>query len=150
MSGEEKYVACMSEPTTVEKLFDLDILDKTVDTILIHDYDAGPLLHVHSMQMMHLPMHYPKQYDEESHLDDLPEYFKEGHLKPNATNEDLRRSTANAVRFVDDVFDQVVQSIKDSGQWDNTIVLFTSDNGGAMSNVRKQQLSTSRGQVWSL
>jgi arylsulfatase B/arylsulfatase I/J len=43
----------------------------------------------------------------------------------------MRLSAANAMRFVDDVFDEIMQSIKDAGQWENTIVLFTSDNGGS-------------------
>jgi arylsulfatase A-like enzyme len=43
----------------------------------------------------------------------------------------MRLSVANAMRFVDDVFDETMQAIKDAGQWENTIVLFTSDNGGA-------------------
>jgi hypothetical protein len=32
---------------------------------------------------------------------------------------------ANAMRFVDDIFDETMQAIKDAGQWDNTIVLLT-------------------------
>lgn len=44
----------------------------------------------------------------------------------------MRLSAANAMRFVDDVFDETMQAIKDAGQWENTIVLFTSDNGGAI------------------
>jgi hypothetical protein len=29
------------------------------------------------------------------------------------------------MRFVDDIFDETMQAIKDAGQWDNTIVLLT-------------------------
>eukprot|EP00957_Ditylum_brightwellii_P207239 15352104-Ditylum_brightwellii.AAC.1 len=33
---------------------------------------------------------------------------------------------------MDDLFGDLMESIKEAGQWDNTIVLFTSDNGGAV------------------
>jgi len=37
----------------------------------------------------------------------------------------VRLALANAMRFVDDIFDETMQAIKDAGQWDNTIVLLT-------------------------
>lgn len=33
---------------------------------------------------------------------------------------------------MDDIFDEIMQSIKDAGQWENTIVLFATNNGGAI------------------
>ena len=36
------------------------------------------------------------------------------------------------MRFVDDVFGNITQALKDAGQWDNTIIFFTSDNCGAI------------------
>lgn len=78
-------------------------------------------------------MHYPAKYDRDSHLGDvLPEHFQDGKEKPPADNNDFRYSMANLLRYMDDVFDSVMQSIKKAGQWDNTIVLFMSDNGGAV------------------
>ncbi len=44
----------------------------------------------------------------------------------------MRLSAANAMRFIDDIFDETMQALKDAGQWENTIVLLTSDNGGAI------------------
>ena len=74
-------------------------------------------------------MVYPQKYDHESHLVDREnylDYFKyDGINKPRASNEDMRISYANYIRFLDDIFGEVVQSIKSTGQWDNTIVLFT-------------------------
>ena len=83
---------------------------------------------MHATQVLHLPMHYPEEYD----LDDevLREYI--GKDKPAASNDILRRKTASLVRFMDHLFGEIMKSIKDAGQWDNTIVLFTSDNGGAI------------------
>ena len=36
------------------------------------------------------------------------------------------------MRFVDDIFGNITQALKDAGQWHNTIIFFTSDNGGAI------------------
>jgi len=89
---------------------------------------------MHSMQLMHSPIAYPLRYNEDHPNPnvDLPDYFKEGQEKPPPSNDDMRLSAANAMRFVDDVFDEVMEAIKQAGQWENTIVLFTSDNGGAI------------------
>ena len=74
-------------------------------------------------------MVYRQKYDHESHLvyrENYLDYFKyDGINKPQASNEDMRISYANCIRFLDDIFGEVVQSIKSTGQWDNTIVLFT-------------------------
>eukprot|EP00804_Cyclotella_cryptica_P015881 CCRYP_006376-RD/>CCRYP_006376-RD protein AED:0.06 eAED:0.06 QI:1179/1/1/1/1/0.87/8/411/600 len=98
-------------------------MEETVRIIVSHDYAARPLYHMHALQLMHLPMQYPNAYD------DPDEAGKE---KKPATNTDLRLSTRNAMRFVDDVFGNITQAIKDAGQWHNTIILFSSDNGGAV------------------
>lgn len=85
-----------------------------------------------STQLMHTPLAYPYKYNEDHPNVDLPDHFKEGAVKPTAQNSDMRLATANAMRFVDDIFGETMNAIKDAGQWENTIVLFTSDNGGAI------------------
>lgn len=121
--AEEIDIACKSTPKTPSKLMDLDLLEKTLSLINNHDYSAGPLFHVHAPQLMHLPVQYPKVYDD-------PKHTSEEKTSPN--NDDLRIATNNAIRFVDDIFGNITQAIKDAGQWDNTILLFSSDNGGAI------------------
>lgn len=91
-----------------------------------HDYSAGPLFHIHAPQLMHLPVQYPKAYDD-------PE--RAGKEKTSPNNDDLRIATNNAIRFIDDIFGNITQAIKDAGQWDNTILLFSSDNGGSYSTL---------------
>eukprot|EP00804_Cyclotella_cryptica_P015892 CCRYP_006381-RA/>CCRYP_006381-RA protein AED:0.26 eAED:0.26 QI:16/1/1/1/1/1/6/269/500 len=123
LTAEEIHIACKSTPKTPPKLIDLDIMEETVRIIGSHDYASRPLYHMHALQLMHLPMQYPKAYD------DPDEAGKE---KKPANNTDLRITTRNAMRFVDDVFGNITQAIKDAGQWHNTIILFSSDNGGAI------------------
>ena len=136
LSDEEKEIACKTTVRDPPKLIDLDLMETTKDIIEKHNYNKGPLFHMHATQMLHTSMIYPKKYDRESHLKDradYPDYFKyDGVEKPPASNDDMRISYANYMKFLDDIFDGVMQSIKTAGQWDNTIVLFSSDNGGAV------------------
>mmetsp|Transcript_44890 Transcript_44890/g.95562 ORF Transcript_44890/g.95562 Transcript_44890/m.95562 type:complete len:968 (+) Transcript_44890:102-3005(+) len=132
MSSEDRDIACLSQPRALPKLVDQDLLDFTVDRILNHDYEEKPIYHMLSTQLMHTPLAYPQKYDESHPNVDLPDHFKEGKVKPPASNTDMRLATANAMRFVDDIFNATMQAIKDAGQWDDTIVLFTTDNGGAI------------------
>ena len=125
ITKEELDIACHSQPRALPKLLDQDLLDFTKERILTHDYDEKPLFHMLSTQLMHTPQAYPLKYDEHHSKVDLPDYFTPGSVKPPANNTDMRLSLANAMRFVDDIFKDTMQAIKDANQWENTIVLFT-------------------------
>ena len=147
LTDEEKFIACKTKPRTPPKHVDLDLLDKVRDQILQHDYDKGSMLQIYSTAMMHLPIAYPKQYDEDP---DLPPYFRDGEVKPQPSVDDLRYATNNAVRFLDDLFGSTMQAIKDSGQWDNTIVYFQlGQRRRYLQRICKQQLSPSIVKIYS-
>lgn len=131
LTEEEKFIACKTKPRTPPKHVDLDLLDKVREQVVNHNYDEGSLLQVYATAMMHLPLAYPKEYNEDP---DLPEYFRDGATKPQASMDDLRYATNMGVRFLDDLVGSTMQAIKDAGHWDNTIVYFTTDNGGAIYN----------------
>ena len=131
LTDEEKFIACKTRPRTPPKHIDLDVLDKVREQLANHNYVEGSMLQVYSTAMMHLPIAYPKEYNNDP---DLPSYFRDGELKPPPSIDDLRYSTNCALRFLDDLFASTMQAIKDAGQWDNTIVYFTTDNGGAIYN----------------
>lgn len=131
LTDKEKFIACKTKPRTPHKHVDLDLLDNVQEQVANHNYSNGSLLLVYSTAMMHLPLAYPKEYNDDP---DLPAYFRDGENKPPASIDDLRHATNAGVRFVDDLFASTMQAIKDAGQWDNTIVYFTTDNGGAIYN----------------
>lgn len=92
-------------------------------------------------------MQYPKHYDNTNPNNlDLPDYWKDTEVKPPATITDQRLGTAHAVRFMDDLFGHTMEALKASGQWDNTIVYFTSDNGGAINQGTVNNNYPMRGQ----
>jgi len=69
-----------------------------------------------SFQSVHEPLQVPHSYTES-----LCKY------------RDLARTYYSAmVSSLDDAVDQVVTSLKSTGQYDNTIIVFTTDNGGAV------------------
>jgi Sulfatase len=129
LTSEEKFIACKTRPRKLPKLLDLDLLDNVVDQITTHDYAKGPILQYFSTALIHTPVTYPKEYDVNA-SDRLPKYFQPGEVKPTPSNDDYRMSTNQAVRYLDDIFGSTMQAIKDAGQWNNTIVYFTTDNGG--------------------
>lgn len=137
LSAEEKAIACKTSPRKPPKIIDLDLLDKVIEQIKTHDFEnSGPMLQVFSTMMLHLPMAYPAGYNEADANDNftngMPEHFARGKVKPPASIDDNRWATNKGVQFVDDLFGQTLQAIKDAGQWNNTIIYFTSDNGGAI------------------
>jgi Sulfatase len=129
LTPEEKFIACKTRPRTLPKLLDLDVLDNVVDQIKTHDYNVGPMFQYFATAMVHQPITYPKEYDVNASAS-LPEYFQPNKIKPPAGNNDFRLSINNAVRYMDDLFGSTMQAVKDAGQWNNTIVYFTTDNGG--------------------
>jgi Sulfatase len=129
LSPQEKFIACKTRPRTLPKLLDLDLLDKVVEQITTHNYTKGPMLQYFCTAMLHQPITYPKEYDINASAV-LPDYFQPGRIKPVPTNDDFRFSINQAVRYMDDLFGSTMQAVKDAGQWNNTIVYFTTDNGG--------------------
>jgi Sulfatase len=129
LTPEEKFIACKTRPRKLPKLLDLDLLDNVVDQIKTHDYSEGPILQYFATAMLHQPITYPKEYDVNASAS-LPEYFQPNKTKPTPGNNDFRLSINNAVRYMDDLFGSTMQAVKDAGQWNNTIVYFTTDNGG--------------------
>ena len=129
LTPEEKFIACKTRPRTLPKLLDLDLLDNVVEQITTHNYSEGPILQYFSTALLHQPISYPKEYDINA-SDILPDYFQPGQTKPTPSNDDYRMTINQAVRYLDDIFGSTMQAIKDAGQWNNTIVYFTSDNGG--------------------
>ena len=75
---------------------------------------------VHALQLMHLPMQYPEHF--------APPTIS----ATNPQNEDLRAATYGALTYVDWVIGDLINAFKEKKQYENTIVLVSSDNGGAI------------------
>lgn len=120
LDAEELFVACRTFKAELKDVADEEIRRRSREIILQHDYEQAPLFLVHALQLMHLPMQYPEHF--------APPTISA--TKPQ--NEDLRAATYGALTYVDWVIGDLINAFKEKKQYENTIVLVTSDNGGAI------------------
>ena len=67
------------------------------------------------MQNVHTPLQVPQKYED---------------MYPNETDE-ARRKYLGLVTSMDDYMSIIVNELKDKGLYDNSVIVFSSDNGGA-------------------
>eukprot|EP01004_Peranema_trichophorum_P003008 NODE_2023_length_1714_cov_63.798869_g1728_i0.p1 GENE.NODE_2023_length_1714_cov_63.798869_g1728_i0~~NODE_2023_length_1714_cov_63.798869_g1728_i0.p1 ORF type:complete len:536 (+),score=114.99 NODE_2023_length_1714_cov_63.798869_g1728_i0:55-1608(+) len=86
---------------------------RALEIIENHDVNS-PLFYVHSFHLLHVPLQVPKEWtDKFSFIDD-----KE------------RQLYAAMVAYMDNEVGTIVQALQKKGIWDNTLLVFASDNGG--------------------
>ena len=121
LNEEEAMVGCKSFKESLDDVADEQIRRRSRQIIAEHDYEEAPLFLVHALQLMHLPIQYPRRFAPKN-LTNVS--------RPQ--NEDLRAATYGALEYVDWVVGDLIVAVKEQGQYENTIVFFTSDNGGAI------------------
>ena len=106
---------CPVDPDGVDECLYEDALfrDFIVDNIQAHDF-ADPLFTFYSPHIAHEPLQVPRSYYDKF---------------PNIDEENRRRYHA-MVNFMDDAVRDVVNTVVAKGVWDNTLVIFSADNGG--------------------
>jgi arylsulfatase B len=91
--------------------------DYTYNAIQNHD-PSKPLFLFHSFHLIHTPLQVPQDVLDKFAYVDYPH----------------RQLYAAMVYYADDVLGRIVQALKDKNMWDNTLLLFFSDNGGPVYN----------------
>ena len=92
---------------------DTFFLNATLDAIKNHD-NSTPFFEIWAPHNIHAPLSVPTAYLN----------------KFSFINDTRRQAYAAKVNFIDDALALVVDALKTSGMWDNTLFILTSDNGG--------------------
>jgi N-acetylglucosamine-6-sulfatase len=74
----------------------------------------------------------------EKAMDDKPGFLRRRPMIPTKRIDTLQRARAGALAAVDEGVETIVQALRASGSADNTLVVFTSDNGYLMGEHRYQ------------
>jgi len=91
---------------------------------VIKEHDVSkPLFLFYTSHLLHTPLEVPQSY-----LDKADARLKSLGAEPFDSSN--RRLYAAMVNYLDDNVGAIVKAMKDKGMWDNTFVIFTSDNGG--------------------
>ena len=118
--------ACKSsnEPTPYcyeEKMFE----DHSLEIIRNHDTSdvEHPLFLFHAFHLLHTPLQVPKYYYEQIEKDVIQQGGK-------AFDSENRRLLMAMTKYMDDTIKNLTEAFKAKGMWNNTLVVFTTDNGG--------------------
>ena len=96
---------------------------RALRVIAHHDLTA-PLFLVHAFHLVHTPLQVPSSF-----IKLAEESLKAHH--PGMMFDDVgRRNYSAMARYMDGVVGDLVDAIKARGMWDETLVVFTADNGG--------------------
>jgi len=89
--------------------------DNTLEIISAHN-ESEPLFLFHSFHLIHTPLEVPESYEK----------------KFSFLRNPSRRKYAAMVNYMDEELGLFVTALKDKGMWESTLMVVSSDNGGAI------------------
>ena len=94
---------------------------------IINNHDTSdvdhPLFLFHAFHLLHTPLQVPKYYYEQVEKDVISKGGK-------AFDSENRRMLMAMTKYMDDTIKNLTDAFKAKGMWNNTLVVFTTDNGG--------------------
>jgi len=128
------------EPAPLEQYLTFELADRTIEFIRSQAQSGQPFFCWLSFSAPHTPMQAPKEYLERTR-----------HLEGDC---ELRPVYAAMVMAMDDAIGSVLKALETSGVADNTVVVFLSDNGGAIipgsaeNGALNHPLRGAKAQLW--
>eukprot|EP00117_Sycon_ciliatum_P039228 scpid57202/ scgid0970/ Arylsulfatase J len=106
---------------------------EAINIVKKHNASAGPLYMYLPFQSVHAPLEAPLRF-----------------LEMYSTIKDKNRRTLSAmVSAMDEAIANITQAFKDQGLWNNTMLIFTTDNGGPVTQgANNWPLRGSKATVW--
>ena len=114
---------------------EFEFRDKVKELITSYEDSDDPFFIMYSMHLPHYPTEIPAEYleifgDDENYCADNNDYIYPGYT--NGTSFHCRSALQSQVKLMDVVVGDVVETLKQANLWDNTLIVFTSDNGGSL------------------
>ncbi|XP_052813682.1 arylsulfatase B-like [Mya arenaria] len=107
--------------------------NRVIDIINNHEDDNKPLFIYLPFQAVHSPLQVPKQYEDQY-------WF---------INQRARRTYAGMVTCMDEAVGNITRAMQKRGLWDNTLMVFTTDNGGqVIEGGNNYPLRGWKGSLW--
>lgn len=120
--------ACLHDPNHHPACYEEFLFkERALAVVREHDTDiaAAPLFLFYAFHLLHSPLQVP-----ESYLTRIDELIWAG--SGDKIDTQNRRLYAAMILYMDEVIGELVEALKTKGMWDNTLVVFSSDNGGAI------------------
>jgi arylsulfatase A-like enzyme len=74
---------------------------------------------------------------DEADISDKPQFIQDSPIKPRYALRQVNQQRLESLLSVDDAVNSIMNAVKDSGEIDNTVVIFTSDNGYLIGEHRR-------------
>ena len=130
-----------------DTFIEFEFADKVKELITSYEDSDDPFFIMYSMHLPHFPTDVPADNletfeDDENYCQAMNDY-----IYPMLTDGDsfhCRSALQSQVNLLDTIVGSVVESVKEANLWDDTLIVFTSDNGGSL------ELNMTAGNNWPL
>jgi len=128
-NGKKFYAKSMQDNEASGNTYATDLWAQQASEVIRQHDPKHPLFLYLAFNAPHWPLQAPKHLLDKYPLNQIPAYWAGPHTDLNRTAEH-RRAYMAMVDALDSAIGEVIQSLKEKGMLDNTLIVFTSDNGG--------------------